>query len=196
MIAMWNYARLLDAILPCLELQQKKKELLEHFQQSFHEAHHRMWCNKLGFTDVNEKSIPIIETCQELLQESAVDMTMFFRELSHLKQPSIEFLSKVRYEQIQSEERWKKWLEDWFEATDSMPNRELMLSSNPKYVLRNWLAYNAIEMAENGDMTLANELYMCLQHPYDEQEEFEKFYQKRPEWAEHKPGCSMLSCSS
>lgn len=58
MIAMWNYARLLDAILPCLELQHKKKEFLEHFQRSFHEAHHRMWCNKLGFTDVDEKAFP------------------------------------------------------------------------------------------------------------------------------------------
>jgi uncharacterized protein YdiU (UPF0061 family) len=196
MIAMWNYARLLDAILPCLELQQKKKDLLEHFQRSFQEAHHRMWCNKLGFTDVDERSIPIIEACQELLQESAVDMTMFFRELSHLEQPSIEFLSKVQYGQLQSEERWKKWIDDWFEATNNAPNRDLMFSSNPKYVLRNWLAYNAIEMAEKGDMTLANELYTCLQHPYDEQKEFEKFYRKRPEWAENKPGCSMLSCSS
>jgi len=196
MIAMWNYARLLDAILPCIGEQPKKKELLEDFQHSFHEAHHRMWCNKLGFTDVDEQSIPIIERCQELLQESAVDMTMFFRELSHVEGPSIDFLSKVQYEQIQSKERWKTWLEDWFKATNNMPNRELMLASNPKYVLRNWLAYNAIEMAEKGDMTLANELFTCLQKPYQEQEEFEKFYQKRPPWAEQKPGCSMLSCSS
>jgi uncharacterized protein YdiU (UPF0061 family) len=72
-----------------------------------------------------------------------------------------------------------------------------MLSSNPKYVLRNWMAQLAIDAAESGDISVCNELYTLLQNPYDEQIEFEeKWFQKRPEWARHKIGCSMLSCSS
>jgi len=67
---------------------------------------------------------------------------------------------------------------------------------NPKYVLRNYMAQLAIDDADKGDYTLIDELYTMLQKPYDEQPEHHKWYAKRPEWARHKVGCSMLSCSS
>ena len=55
----------------------------------------------------------------------------------------------------------------------------------------------AIEKAENKDYSLLNELFEVIKLPYDEQFDFEsKWYQKRPDWAKNKVGCSMLSCSS
>jgi uncharacterized protein YdiU (UPF0061 family) len=85
----------------------------------------------------------------------------------------------------------------WWQRVNSNPNREAMLSSNPKYVLRNWMAQLAIDAAEAGDLSVCEEIYTLLLNPYDEQVEFEgKWFQKRPEWARHKIGCSMLSCSS
>ena len=72
-----------------------------------------------------------------------------------------------------------------------------MLENNPKYVLRNWMAQLAIDEAEKGDYSVAKELYKLLKNPYDEQSKFEeKWFQKRPEWAKNRVGCSMLSCSS
>ena len=67
---------------------------------------------------------------------------------------------------------------------------------NPKYVLRNYMAQLAIEAADKGDYTVISELFNLLKNPYEEQEEFEKWFVKRPDWARHKVGCSMLSCSS
>ena len=67
----------------------------------------------------------------------------------------------------------------------------------PKYILRNYMAQMAIDMAENRmTSSLIEELYQVLKKPYEEQPEFEHWFAKRPEWARHKVGCSMLSCSS
>ena len=71
-----------------------------------------------------------------------------------------------------------------------------MNTLNPKYVLRNYMAQLAIDAADIGDYTVIDELYQLLKQPYAEQKEAEKWFAKRPEWARHKVGCSMLSCSS
>jgi uncharacterized protein YdiU (UPF0061 family) len=71
-----------------------------------------------------------------------------------------------------------------------------MSRANPKYVLRNYLAQQAIEALERGDDSVITRLMEVLKHPYDEQPEYEDLTARRPEWARNKPGCSALSCSS
>ena len=71
-----------------------------------------------------------------------------------------------------------------------------MNSVNPKYVPRNYIAQLAIDKAEKGDYSLINDLVELFRHPYDEQPDKEEYAGKRPEWARHRVGCSMLSCSS
>ena len=58
------------------------------------------------------------------------------------------------------------------------------------------MAQMAIDKADSGDYTLIDELYQLLKKPYEEQPNSAQWFAKRPEWARHKVGCSMLSCSS
>ena len=108
----------------------------------------------------------------------------------------------MREEEVaKHKENWMTWYSGYAdyliaEGVDEAERAEAMKSVNPKYVLRNYMAQLAIDEAEKGDNSLVIELYDLLLNPYEEQPTMEKWYAKRPEWARHKVGCSMLSCSS
>jgi len=98
-------------------------------------------------------------------------------------------------------EPWLTWLQNYLtrlqkENQTDAERKAQMNQVNPKYVLRNYMAQLAIDAADKDDYSLIDELYQLLKLPYDEQTKYEKWFAKRPEWARHKVGCSMLSCSS
>ena len=70
----------------------------------------------------------------------------------------------------------------------------LMQKNNPRFILRNYLLHQAIEELEKGEDKLFKKLQQAIKDPYSKK--FDEFFVKRPEWANEKAGCSMLSCSS
>jgi len=197
-IGAWNIARLLEAMVPLMEQPDLLHDVLDGYTNAYSTFQNEMWAMKLGLEEFRDDDESLIRDLNELLQRVETDMTIFFRLLSSIQEPTIQSLADAFYDPttIPTEE-WNAWLLTWWRRVHSNPDRKAMLSSNPKYVLRNWMAQLAIEAAESGDLSVCKELYTLLLNPYDEQVEFEeKWFQKRPEWARHKIGCSMLSCSS
>ena len=197
-IGAWNIARFLESISPMMKDPEKLYDVLEYYVSNYESISESMWMDKIGISNPQDSDSNFIAELNDLLQRSDTDMTIFFRELCHIKKPNIEKLKFAFYdfENIPAEE-WNNWLEKWWLRVEASPDRETMLNSNPKYVLRNWMAQLAIDGAENENYTICEDLYQLLKNPYAEQKEFENdYYQKRPEWAKNRVGCSMLSCSS
>ena len=197
-IGAWNFARLLDSIAPLMEEPERLHEALEFYFEAYKEHNGRMWAGKLGLEGFNAGDEGLVTELTSILQRVETDMTIFFRMLSTIRRPDVDHLRFAFYnEDAIPEDEWNDWLGKWWDRVNEKPDQEKMRSSNPKYVLRNWMAQLAIDAAEKEDYSVAIELYELLKRPYDEQTEFEsRWFNKRPEWARHRVGCSMLSCSS
>ena len=137
-----------------------------------------------------------------LLTEISADYTLFFRCLAR-PAPVVETLTDAFYATIDGPraEVVSRWLRSYLDrvAVEALDDRERsarMNAINPLYVPRNYLVQEVIDATERGDRARLPELLEILRYPYDEQPGRAHFAGKRPAWAENKPGCSMLSCSS
>ena len=197
-IGAWNFARLLESIAPLMEEPKKLYEALEFYYETFQKYNNNMWAQKLGLDKFSEGDLELITELTSILQSVETDMTIFFRILSSIKSPNINSLRYAFYDEATiPENEWNDWLNKWWKRVNGKPNQEKMRQANPKYVLRNWMAQLAIDAAEKEDYSVAMEIHELLKKPYEEQSDYEdKWFKKRPEWARHRVGCSMLSCSS
>ena len=212
-IALWNLLQLANAIYPLVETPEPLEEVLNTYRTRFEERYIAMMCEKLGLRPDQEGTLSLIKDLETKLQLTETDMTIFFRQLStigtttDLSDPTgwMEPLKDAFYAPAGVTDdigrQWSAWFQSYQQRllVDDLPQAERvaqMNRANPKYVLRNYMAQLAIDAADKGDYNLVDELYQLLKQPYAEQPEQEKWFAKRPEWARHKIGCSMLSCSS
>jgi uncharacterized protein YdiU (UPF0061 family) len=208
-IGLWNLYQLANSLYPLIEEVAPLEEILEGYKSNFEKKSQDMMRAKLGLTSAKETDIDIIQSLENNLQATETDMTIFFRTLSSFKkeQPEkgVELIQDAFYtpDTIKGDvlNNWKQWFADYAkrleDETTSVDERQQQMNKvNPKYVLRNYMAQLAIDKADKGDTSLLEEMYLLLKEPYSEQPKFEHWFAKRPEWARHKVGCSMLSCSS
>jgi uncharacterized protein YdiU (UPF0061 family) len=212
-VAMWNLARLAQALVPLVPDTDALTQGLELYRSTYLSTRHAMASRKLGLTPLEgEDDGALIEDLDEALEASQMDMTLFFRRLSHeapqlLSQEKGEaqvlghLVEAASYAPDGTHEKMQSWLAAYSqrlhrEPEDALTMRETMLAANPKYVLRNYLAQQAIEAADTGDTSVLETLMEVLKRPYDEQPEHDAFAAKRPVWARDRPGCATLSCSS
>jgi len=199
-----NYHMFWKAVRPLLEEDAEALErfhqVLEGFAEAMQQQVENMWADKLGLTEFN---LELFRMLMQLMTQSKVDYTIFFRELSHIPD-DISALKKSFYIETspQLDEQWQAWLESWRDLIDNEGNlaeiSAKMKQMNPKYAWREWLIVPAYEQAMQGDYSLIKELQEVLSYPYDEQsqEVEDKYYRLKPEAFSNVGGVSHYSCSS
>lgn len=205
-VAYWNLVRLAQALSPLFAEVAPLQAGLDGFRQRYEAEERGHLVAKLGLGEFREGDIELMAQFQQLLQEGEMDMTLAFRALASIDidAPQAAALEEAFYSPA-SREQVLPALTDWLQryaarvrdaGQSPQQRRDAMQAANPKYVLRNWLAQQAIDRAEQGDLAGITDLLDVMRHPYDEQPGREAFAGKRPEWARDRAGCSMLSCSS
>ncbi|KLU04897.1 protein belonging to Uncharacterized protein family UPF0061 [Rhodopirellula islandica] len=220
-IAQWNLVALANALVPLVKEAEPLQRGIAVYVEEFQRSWHSMMAGKLGLSKYeSETDDELVDSLLTLLQLAETDMTIFYRRLADIELGTPEapralelaavlrHLSEAHYVADEITDEYQQAMMDWirsyqkrvlsdggFPADDSQ-RRQRMNAVNPKYVLRNYLAQLAIDACDKGDDSLVTELLEVLRRPYDDQPGKERFAEKRPEWARHRPGCSMLSCSS
>lgn len=211
-IALWNLLQLAEAIYPLINDTSPLEKILQHYNDYYQQQWHLMMANKLGFETSSAKIKSLINKLLELLQAEETDMTLFFRALSSFDLNQNEWDKSILqifeaswYQPQKIDNSYLSLLSSWLTEYQNVAKqldlseaerKPLMNKTNPKFVLRNYLAQQAIDKADQGDYSMIHKLLDVLRTPYDEQPDMEIYAARRPEWARHRAGCSMLSCSS
>ena len=205
-IALWNLQQLAMALSPLFADPASLQAGLQAYGVEFGRADSDNIARKLGLSECTDDDLALMRALQAWMQRAEVDMTLFFRALGDADAEALTpdsfadaFYDEGKRNACRADlaswlSRYRTRVQGDVLSVDE--RRETMRLANPKFVLRNWLAQQAIERAEAGDESGIHELLEVMRHPYEDQPGKEFFAGKRPDWAREKAGCSMLSCSS
>ena len=182
----WNMACLASAFIPLLVSQYSEdkaqdllRETLEIFPKSYAAAWQSLFRRKLGFALDQENDIKLVERLLQAMHDSRVDYTTLFRGLSNIKKNSSIEQIAMRNEFV-DRDSIDQWLKAYLLRLQAEPDddavRKLKMDKvNPKYILRNHFAQEAINKAQQHDFSEIKTLLNILSLPFDEQSEHERY---------------------
>ncbi|MBK7300335.1 MAG: YdiU family protein [Moraxellaceae bacterium] len=192
-IGLWNLNALAYALSPLID-KEDIMTALQSYEATLLDTYYKGIKAKLGLIEDDAQDNALAFDLLDILMKNNMDYTRTFRALSHINQEDIQ--CSLRDDCL---DRAK--FDDWFkrytqrlaqEKTTNLQRQQQMQATNPKYILRNYLAQIAIEKAEKGDFSEIDTLLMLVQNPYDEHPNYEHYANTPPDWGQH----LEISCSS
>lgn len=183
----------LASSLTTLMPQEDIRHALQRYEQAYNGRFMQTMRDKLGLREPLDDDLGLIMDTFSMLHEHNIDYTLFFRGLSTLsaRGPSaVRDLFVNRTAADQWLERYRLRLAQ--ETVGDEQREQAMCAVNPKYILRNYLAQQAIQDAQTGQYDTLHELLDVLRRPYDEQPQYEHYAKVPPDWGKH----LNISCSS
>ena len=187
-IGLWNCSALGHA-LSSLISEEAQGEILQTYEEIFQSTLAKLFRKKLGLKQDQSEDAALIQGLLDIMESEKLDYTNTFRNLTQALTNKVtpELDSAVA----------KSWIVSFQERQTkeglSVDKKVISMNQvNPKFILRNYMAQEAIEAAENNDFSSLETLIIILSKPFEEHEEFQNFANKSPAWAKD----LEISCSS
>jgi uncharacterized protein YdiU (UPF0061 family) len=192
-IAYWNLFCLGQALLPLIGEPDRAMAALEPFKTVFPRELDARMRAKLGLTDAPlEQDRELIDALLMLMARDRVDYTIFWRRLStRMTGQTAEPVQDLFIERA-GFDAWMLRYQERIKTISRWDGADLMLKTNPRYVLRNHLGEEAIRAAKMKDYSGVTRLLAVLERPFEDHPGQEALAGFPPDWA----SSLSISCSS
>lgn len=211
-VAHWNLYQLANSLHLIVEDADALRQALDQFEPTFLSSMQKRMMNKLGLLQWREGDQLLIDDLWSVMHHNHADFSLSFRQLAHAEGVTNASQGVIEHDLGHTVRSSIKPFVDLFidrEAAQAWLNQyvlriklqginmqleriNLMLASNPLYVLRNHLAQKAIESAALGDSSEIEKLVNLLSKPFKFQSGAEEYACLPPAWASK----IEVSCSS
>ncbi len=169
------------------------RRALRCYETTYNGTFESLMKQKLGLEQDAEGDMSLIMDLFSMLHEHHIDYTLFFRGLSTRATRGNAPVRDLFVDRTVADDWLTRYDARLAQETRSPEQRDqAMCTVNPKYILRNYLAQEAIQDAQTGQYDTARKLMAVLKRPYDEQPENEHYAALPPDWGKH----LEISCSS
>ncbi|MDE2429089.1 MAG: YdiU family protein [Burkholderiales bacterium] len=195
-IGQWNCYALAQAMLPLIGSVEDTQLALAEYETHFQNKWEQLARKKLGLVTPHADDMGLFNHFLQLLQENHADFSLNFRKLSTLQNTPSSIDNLLR-DMFIDRPALDNWIQQYrqrllLENSEEIDRQTSMKATNPKYILRNYLAQIAIEKAQQKDFSEVAKLLSVLEKPFDEQPENNKYAEPAPDWAKN----LEVSCSS
>ena len=167
LIAQWNLARLIEALLPMIDNNEDNavklgEKLIDKFSDIYKQKWLSMMRSKLGLHGDQAEDQMLIKDLLDWMHNNDADFTNTFRDLSNHKKPTEKIYK------ISSFQTWyKKWMARLQKNNISWDTSlTMMRNNNPLIIPRNHQVERVINSATQGDLKCFRDFLEVLENPY------------------------------
>ena len=191
-VAHWNLFALGQALLPLIGEVDDAMAALHGFKPQFEAELARLHAAKLGQASATPPSRALAGEWLGLMARERTDFTIAWRRLAqHIAGAPADTVQDLFHDRAAIDQLLLQ-LKELPAQSGLAPDANLALNHSPAFVLRNYLAEQAIALAKQKDFSMIQDLLAVLERPYDEHPQHAAWAGFPPDWADQ----IQISCSS
>ena len=175
-ITKWNLTRLAECLIPLIDKNEDAAikiatETIDNFQNIYENKWLNMMRDKLGLFGKDKNDLKLINDLLHWMESNQADYTNTFCHLMNINSSN-----DSKYKDINFINWFKQWENRVLINNGSIEKSiNLMKKNNPTVIPRNHKVEEALEAANNNDLSLTNKLLSILNKPYDNQNDIENY---------------------